>query len=496
MRLPLLDCRILNNQTTAAAATIKLAGAGPRQVSRLIAAERGASFLSKGNWLMIKNYISTLREKLQVSIWPIPMVLCVYGFILAFLLLWVERNVPALDSALHFVSMSVTSARQVLAAIATSVLSIGGVVFSMTMVALTLTSGQYGPKVLRQFLSDRLSKISLGLFLGTSIYCLVTLSGYGDTDQPNITVMVALLLTILALAGFIGFIHNTATDLQADQIIQRIGGDLQRLLDQLVEEENLVGRNDDLLAWRRAARGIRPVVVAARSNGYLQTIDYSSLVAWSVEHDCRLQVRVRGGDFLLAGTTLVKIYGSDAQALAGKLDSLHHCFMTGPMRTPVQDPEYPITQLNQVAARALSPGINDPGTAITCVDWFSMALGQIADRDLPGKVFLDGEQGSRVLARYTDFDGILKAFYAPARQFSRGNIPVLIALVDSLYRLAQLTTRQPRLAAIAREGGLVYEEVERGDHLPDDLRDFRQRYRKLMTVTGRLEQPGPVPGND
>lgn len=445
---------------------------------------------------MIKNYLSALREKLQVSIWLIPMLLCLAGFALALLLLWVERNVPALDSALEFVSMSVTSARQVLGVIATSVLSVGGVVFSVTMVALTLTSGQYGPKVLRQFLSDRLSKISLGLFLGTSIYCLVTLAGYGDTDQPDITVMVALILTLLALAGFIGFIHTTATDLQADQIIQRIGGDLQRLLDQLVKEENLAGRDDDVLAWRRVARGVRPLVVASQTSGYVQAIDYPGLVLWSAALDCQLQVRVRAGDFLLAGITLVKIHGGDPQVLAGKLDSLHKCFLTGPMRTPVQDPEYPITQLNQVAARALSPGINDPGTAITCVDWFSMALGRIADRDLPGKVFLDGEQGSRVLARYTDFDGILKAFYAPARQFSRGNIPVLIALVDSLYRLAQLTTRQPRLAAIAREGGLVYQEVERVDHLPDDLRDFRQRYRKLMTVTGRLEQPEPVTGND
>ena len=444
----------------------------------------------------MKNHLSALREKLQVSIWLIPLVLCVAGFALALLLLWVERSVPMLDSALQFVSMSVTSARQVLGVIATSVLSVGGVVFSVTMVALTLTSGQYGPKVLRQFLSDRLSKISLGLFLGTSVYSLVTLAGYGDTDQPNITVMVALVLTILSLAGFIGFIHNTATDLQADQIIQRIGGELQHLLSQLAEDGNRAGRNDDLASWRRAARASRPVVIAARVSGYVQNIDYPSLVRWSEDVDCRLQVRVRAGDFMLGGATLAKIYGGDPQSLAGKLDSLHNCFLTGPMRTPVQDPEYPITQLNQVAARALSPGINDPGTAITCVDWFSMALGQIVDQDLPGKVFLDSEQGARVLARYTDFNGILKAFYAPARQFSRGNIPVLIALVQSLDGLAQLTTRRSRLAAIARAGSLVYEEIGRGDHLEDDLRDFRQRYSKLMSRTGRLERLELQPGDD
>jgi uncharacterized membrane protein len=115
-----------------------------------------------------------------------------------------------------------------------------------------------------------------------------------------------------------------------------------------------------------------------------------------------------------------------------------------------------------------------------------MALEQIIDRDLPGKVFVDEQQRPRVLARLTDFQGILKAFYAPAGQFSRNNIPVLVALVESLTRLAELTARPDRLAQLARQGHVLHEQARRGDHLELDLRDFRQRYRKLVRLTGRL----------
>ena len=157
------------------------------------------------------------------------------------------------------------------------------------------------------------------------------------------------------------------------------------------------------------------------------------------------------------------------------------------MRTPVQDPEYPITQLNQLAARALSPGINDPGTAITCIDWYSMALAEIVDRELPGKVFLDEEEGAVLLVRFSDFAGIAKAFYAPARQFAHDNIPVLIALLESLIRLASLTARADRLQQLGEEARLISVTTEQGDHLDYDLRHFRQRYQQLRRLTGRLQ---------
>ena len=152
----------------------------------------------------------------------------------------------------------------------------------------------------------------------------------------------------------------------------------------------------------------------------------------------------------------------------------------------MQDPEYPVTQLNQLAARALSPGINDPGTAITCIDWFSMALAKIVNSELPGKVFLDDNSGARVLVRFTDFPGLAGAFYAPARQFASANIPVLIALLEARRRRADLSTRPDRLQQISTEGSALRDTIEHGDHLEPELNGFRQRYNKLTRLTTRL----------
>ena len=199
-------------------------------------------------------------------------------------------------------------------------------------------------------------------------------------------------------------------------------------------------------------------------------------------------MRVRAGDFILQGNCLAKLYGS--ASVLQELDvgaAIRSFVRTGAMRTPVQDPEYPITQLNQLTARALSPGINDPGTAITAIDWFSLAVAHIADRDMPGKVFMDQSGTPRLLARFTDYAGIMKAFYAPARQFARGNIPVLIALLESLNRLADLTTMRDRLAIIARHGQELSNVVECDRHTGYDLTGFRQRHARLTMLTSRLD---------
>jgi uncharacterized membrane protein len=435
---------------------------------------------------MIKHF-DYLRNRLNTSIWFIPVCISIANFALGLLMLWLERHITYLSASLQTFAMPVESARQVLSVIAGSVISVGGVSFSVTMVALTLTSGQYGPKVLRHFLEDNSSKVSLGLFLGTYVYALVVLTGYSETDKPHLTVFMALLLALFAVVGFIRFIHRTATDLQADEIVESIGQRLQVSLAGLVSEGARHGRSCDVAAWRRAARGQRPHVIASDRQGYVQAIDYRELVKWCVEHNCRMQVRARAGDFLVNGVCIFKVYGCPADAIEASFGSLNSHVITGPVRTSVQDPEYPITQLNQLAARALSPGINDPGTAISCVDSFSLALAYIVDRDLPGSVFMDDQGEPRLLLRFTSFDGIMKAVFAQLRQFAKSEISVVVSLLDALCRLAQLTTRHDRLQVLGLHGDLIREAVDDLALAAYDLRDISQRHKRLQILVRRLE---------
>jgi uncharacterized membrane protein len=299
-------------------------------------------------------------------------------------------------------------------------------------------------------------------------------------------VIAALLLAFLALASFIRFIHRTATDLQADKIIERIGGQLRSTLDGLVEEQTLAGRSNDTLPWRRVARRQRPYLVAANQRGYIQTIDYPGLIGWCFDNDYQLEVRARAGDFIIEGVCLFKVFGCQADPPEEAVSQLNRQVVTGPIRTPLQDPEYPVTQLNQLAARALSPGINDPGTAITCIDWFSLSLARLIDCDLPGCIFFDQDQNPRILAKTMDFSGITKAIYTPLRQFAKSEVAVTISLLESLARLAELTLRPDRLQTLAEHGHLIWEGAQGLSLCESDLRDVRQRYKKLQALTRRL----------
>jgi len=196
-----------------------------------------------------------------------------------------------------------------------------------------------------------------------------------------------------------------------------------------------------------------------------------------------LQVRARAGHFIVEGVCIFKVYIGNDRELEQAVDELNACVVIGPMRTPVQDTEYAISQLNQLAARALSSGINDPGTAISCIDWFSLALAEIIDKDLPGSVFLDDNQQPRLLARVSDFSGIVKAIYTPLRQLAQSDISVTVSLLDFWCRLAELTQRSDRLEIITMHGNLIHDEIVRVN-MPDfDMQDIRQRHRKLTALT-------------
>ena len=383
-------------------------------------------------------------------------------------------------------ALPVDSARQVLSVIAGSVISVGGVSFSVTMVALTLTSGQYGPKVLRHFLEDNDSKISLGLFLGAFVYSLVVLTGYVESDEPHLSVLTGLLYALVAVTGFIRFIHRTATDLQADEIVERIGKRLEDALQDLVATSDEDRRSNRVAHWRRMARDKSIAQVAQAGRGYVQTIDYTGLVDWCQENDCCMQVRLRAGDFVVNGICAFKVFGCDPKILDASVERLNGFVVTGPVRTSMQDPEYPITQLNQLAARALSPGINDPGTAISCVDAFSLALANVIDREFPGSVLADGEGDPRLLVRNTSFEGILKAVFAQLRQFANADVAVTVSLFEALCRLAQLTTRKKRLDVLGMHGDLIWNGLEDQGFTEYDLRDIRQRYKRLQILVQRF----------
>lgn len=389
----------------------------------------------------MKPTLDSLLERLRTSLWPVPTLIALASLGLARVAVqldampWVQRIVGR-----HF-SVLPSTVEPIMTTIAGSVIGVGGVVFSVTMVALTLASGQFGPKVLREYLDSSLAKVTLGLFIGTFIYNIVALISVRSANGPGLYLLIGVALAICALFMFVQFIHRSALSIQADRMVQRIAGQLDAALVDLVGQADAPERCQGSAGWRRGAAASAAWPVRARDAGYVESIDYAGLTALAADADVYLKVPVRAGHFVLPGASICDVHGP-AEAL--DVSRITDAVRLAPIRTPVQDPEFAIEQLDQIALRALSTGINDPSTAITCIDWLAAVLGRLADRDLPNYCFADMRGTVRVIGSAVDFDALFSAMWLPLRAPARGNMPVLLRLMEAMNGLARLTGRPAR----------------------------------------------------
>ena len=354
--------------------------------------------------------------RLVDGLWFVPSIIVLAAIVLAIGMVELSTLVDAEALARwpRVFGTSADGARSMLAAIAGSMITVAGVTFSITMVAVTQASSQYTPRILRNFMRDRANQVVLGIFVGVFAYCLVVLrtirSGDGLTFVPSLAVLLGVLLAILGIAVLIFFVHHIATTLQASEIIARIARDTLEAADRLFPEE--LGEEAapaEQGAMVAAVPADRWRHVAARSTGYIQRVDAKGLMQVAREYGLIIHLKQEIGDFVIAGLPVASIAphpGSQrspghegespaAAAVAGR-------FSISRYRTIDQDVRFGMRQLVDIALKALSPGINDMTTASTCVDYLGAILVRMC--------------GRRVETPYRSDDGVLRVV-APGPTF-------------------------------------------------------------------------------
>jgi uncharacterized membrane protein len=365
-------------------------------------------------------------------------------------------------------------AREVLSVIASSMMTVAGVAFSVTIVALTLASQQFGPRLLRNFMRDTGNQVVLGTFIATFSYCLIvlrTIRSGGDDFVPNISVTIAMVLASASLGVLIYFIHHVAVSIQAPEVIALVAKDLDKSIERLFPEK--LGRppEPDQEDWSEELveefNHLGGTVTATRS-GYLQSIDTDRLMKIATEKDLVLLLKYRPGDFLFEFSELIKSKprgGIDDQTA----DEIQQAFLVGSQRTHLQDVEFSVEQLVEVAVRALSPGINDPFTAINCIDRIAAALCLLAQRSFPSAFRYDEQRKLRVIAKSVNFSGIVNAAFDPIRQYGRSSAPVTIRLLEAISMIVRCAGREKDRKALLEQALMI----ERGSH--DGLSEERDR---------------------
>ncbi len=381
------------------------------------------------------------REVLRTNLWLVPAVEVLGAVVLFAATYALDRAAFAGDFRLPgwLLSGSPDAARQILTAIAAAVITVVGVVFSIVIVALTLTSTQFGPRMLRNFIRDRGTQVTLGTFVATFVYAVLALGSIGQGGPafvPKISITVTLALMVADLAVLIYFLQHITTQIQLPQVIAGIAGDLAGAIELQAGD----GAADSGSAAARLVAGLHGPggEVAAPRSGYLQCIQHRLLIRLAAELGVVIHLRHRPGHFLVQGHPYATVWPADAAGRVAR--ELSRAHVTGPYRTLAQDVSFGVDQLVEIAIRALSPAVNDTFTALTCIDWIGDSLCKVTGRWHPTRVYRDAAGVVRLVTTETTYERLVQRAFEKIRQAGRGMPAVMIRQFDALAKIMERTT--------------------------------------------------------
>ncbi len=447
----------------------------------------------------MKTKIINLWQSLKSSFWFIPMLMVFAAIAVSIGLVGIDRALKT-DYISFFgflYPVSPEGARSILSTIAASMMTVAGVTFSITILVLNLASSQFGPRLLRNFIQDRSIQFVLGTFVSSFIYCLIVLRSVqiieADVFVPNFSVTFAFILALLNVGVLIFFIHHIATSIQADEVIaetrKELSSNIERIFkneqDQSPRENNseVSDRQQDNEAYIKYNY---THYITARQNGCLQAVDRKKLLETARDNDHLIHLLLKPGQFVVAGWKIAIISSKDIFDV-GLTDSINNAFIFGSQRTPEQDIEFSIHQLVEIAIRSLSPGINDPYTAIACIDQLGSALCNLAKRNFPSSYCYDDKDKLRLKLKPVPYSGILNASFDQIRQYGRASIAVTIRLLEMLILIAEQTRQSDQRRAIHRQADMILRGSQNSILEQNDRDDVQRRYDLLLSVLNEYD---------
>lgn len=406
---------------------------------------------------------------LRASLWFVPGLMIAFSIAFALALIEVDSRVKAEWVAAYprIFGLGADGSRGMLTAIASSMLTVATLAFSLTLNSITQASGQFTPRIFRNFMRDRANQFVLGYFVSVFAYCLLVLRTIRGGDEvkfvPSFSVIAGLLLALGGVLVLIFFIHHIADSLQITKILDNITRETKKAIENFFpeklgepagrEEKDDARRADSIKNWQK---------IPALEAGYVQSADPDALLEFAERHKIVIKMRRGIGHFVATGATLAEIAPDTETASRSpafdekKQKELNDLFLIDRHRTIEQDVGFGIRQIVDIALKALSPGINDTTTAISCIDNLGEILGEIARRKMPEKTRADGGR-VRVLAVAPGFDDYVETAFDQIRIAGKANHAIFERLLTTLAFLAGCTTEPRRRAVLRRQVELTGE---------------------------------------
>jgi uncharacterized membrane protein len=425
-----------------------------------------------------------LIDHITGAFWLVPAALVLIGICGAFALIWVDRRLPVpgwlLEDWLY--NGGATGARTLLGAVASSTIGVAGTIFSITIAALSLAAGQMGPRLLHNFTRDRGNQITLGVFLGTFCYALVILRSVRTPSEgafiPHLSISLAIFLAFVCVAMLVYFVGHMSERINVDTVIELVSADVHEMILTLTSEDRQ-WQPPPLCFWRDA------VPIADSRQGYLLHLDESALAAWASERKVAIRLLVGPGDYVFPGAPVAVVKPS----CDGVDEAIRNATALGPQQVTSADLRFAIRQLVEVAVRALSPGINDPHTAMAVLNRLGTALCQMTPLGLQTGVWIVEEKVA-LMVPHVRYEDLVEEMFQLIRHSAAGNPSVLVHMIKVMTHVISCERDPMRMESIRKHADLVLETAERNVLSSSDLNSVQTCHHDFvqMLAEGPLGQ--------
>lgn len=433
------------------------------------------------------NKLWQLWNNLRASLWFVPGLMVAAAIALAAGLIEADAHVSRelLINWPRLFGAGAEGSRSMLSAIAGSMITVAGVTFSITIVVLSLASSQYTPRILRNFMSDRTNQLVLGFFVGIFTYCLIVLRTIRGGDEgsfiPSLAVAFGIVLALAGVGVLILFIHHIASSIQASYIISSAATETIRTVKHLFPTEMGEGIDDDESdsaealpfdsTWR---------MIPSLKTGYIQGIDKEGILRYARNLDVVVRMERGIGDFVVEHSPLVSLSGDGAPG-EEEIREVNNLYSINRNRTVEQDAAFGIRQIVDIALKALSPGINDTTTAITCVDYLGAVLSELANRRIESGRRFDGDR-LRVIVMGRTYAQLCSDSFDEIRLSAGGNVSVIIRMLGAVEVVAGRTKSSRRQRVLSKHVRLLAELADKSIEFPYDRARIRESIERTLQV--------------
>ena len=449
--------------------------------------------------------LTQLWADLRSSLWFVPslMVASAIGLAIAFIEADGYLGVDFIDSHPRILGAGAEGARGMLSAIAGSMITIAGLTFSLTIVAMAQASQMYTSRILRTLMSDRANQFVLGYFVSVFVYSLIvlrTIRGGESEFVPSTAVLVGLLFAIASVPVLVFFIHHVARSLQASSIISLAAEQTLQAAERLFPRE-LGNEADDPEVESAALERRRWYQIPALKTGYIQAVDSERMLEFARRQNLVLRMERSIGDFVEEDSALAAVsFDADTSRSDPEIAAeLNGIYTIKHYRTIEQDAAFGIRQLVDIALRALSPAVNDQTTAIVCIDFIGAIVAAVASRRI-GDIYRSSSGDVHVIAQGPTFKSLVSEAFDPLRDAAGDNVAIYLRLLNVIETVAQRTRSTQRRRILETQIELIAKDAERTVRSDYNQARIRHRLAEVRACVGaawqRIErQPSTVMRN-